>query len=118
MNIRVKTSLSITAFIIVVLFTLTYIHLRNEEKEHKDDLLSEGMTFAELTSTRISSDYEKYYHNAFYTFLSYIKKLYETNENLYKIEIADVSGNILLGLEEIEISSPVSKPRRITPSIL
>lgn len=111
MNLRAKTSLFITAFIVVIVLTLGYVHVKQEEKEQRADLLSEGMGFATLTSTQLCFNYEKYYDKAFYTFVRYVKDLYSMNEDLYKIEIADVNGNILLGIEEIETSSPVSETR-------
>jgi signal transduction histidine kinase len=111
MNLRAKTSLFITAFIVVIVLTLGYVHVKQEEKEQRDDLLSEGLGFATLTSTQLCFNYEKYYDKAFYTFVQYVKDLYGMNEDLYKIEIVDVNGIILLGFEEIETSSPVSETR-------
>jgi signal transduction histidine kinase len=115
-NLKAKTSLSISAFIVVILFTHAYLHVKQEEKDQKDDLLSGGMTFAKLTATQLTSDYDKYYHKAFYTFLPYVRDLYSSNEDLYKIEIADVNGNILLGTEEINTTSPINNPQRILQS--
>ncbi|MFQ6103642.1 MAG: ATP-binding protein [Candidatus Glassbacteria bacterium] len=115
MNLRAKTSLSISAFIVMLLLTDMYLEIHKTEREQNADLLEDGMRFAELTSPQLSSEYERYYHKAFYTFLSALRKFYTLNDDLYKIEIADANGNILLGTEEVENSSPVkTNDRRIS----
>ena len=113
MNLRTKTSLAMVVFIVIILFTYTFLLINHEKKTEKRDLLSSGKTFAELTSMALITNYERYYHNAFYSFLSSVRRIYETNTDLYKIEIADVNGNILMGLEELTSSAPATRPRTI-----
>jgi signal transduction histidine kinase len=114
MKLRTKTSLSISLFIVVVLISHTLIYIRQEEKDEKSRLLLDGISYAKLTSEQVTFNYERYYHNAFYTFLSYIKDLYQSNEDLFEIQLVDVNGNILLDLEEINTSAPSASERRIS----
>ncbi len=113
MNLRAKTSLFTLTFIVVILLTYSFLDMRREARQEKEQLLASGLSFAELTAAHLTSDYEKYYRKAFYNFLSSVKELYELNEDLYKIELVDVSGTILLGIDETEHSAPVPWDRRL-----
>lgn len=116
MKLRAKTSLFTLSFIVVILLTHSYLDIRQEEREQKQQLLTSGLSFAELTAEHLTSEYEKYYRKAFYNFLASVRELYELNENLYKIEIVDVTGSILLGIDETEHAAPAPWDRRLSPT--
>jgi signal transduction histidine kinase len=116
MNLRVKASITSAALTAAVLLTHTYLNIRQEEKEAGEELLSGGMRFSALTAAQLVSQHDRYYEQAFTTFLFHLREIYSLNQELSRIEIVDVEGNVHLGLEEIETALPIPAGRKISPA--
>ncbi|MEO0142307.1 MAG: HAMP domain-containing sensor histidine kinase [candidate division WOR-3 bacterium] len=88
--------------IIVLITTITIVHILNRVKELKHDIIGNATNYVILTTDKIGDAFVRYYKSAFFKFREIIIYQTKLNPDLKEIKIIDPSGNIYYSSKEFE----------------
>src|SRR5262245_66233862 len=93
-SLKTRTALALSSVIVAILvFNAVYLIL-TKRAELRKNIREEALTFALLTRAPICSGYDLYYASGFYKFRELMRDLIKMNDDVVRIQIINVNGQI------------------------
>lgn len=118
-TIRSKLIVAISALVIVLFATASYLFIKEKKVEFSEDIYVNALAFSRLTAPNIAYNYELYLtQNSFVYFNREIKSIFEQNDDVAEVDIVSYNGEILYDSDEDKDKQYFGEPRTIEDSSL
>jgi signal transduction histidine kinase/DNA-binding response OmpR family regulator len=101
-SLKTRTALALSSVIVGILVFNAISLILTKRAELRKNIRSEAVTFALLTRAPICSGYDLYYASGFYKFRELIRDLLKMNDDVVRIQIINVTGQVVFDSEELD----------------
>src|SRR5687767_7973824 len=105
-SLKTRTALAISSVIVVILVANAVYLILTKQRELRRDIEDRALTFAQLTRAPICAGYETYYASGFYKFRELMRDYLRLNQDVQRIYIISVSGEVLFDSQELDDGAP------------
>ena len=101
-SLKTRTTLAIASVVVVILVANAVYLLVTKRSEIQRDVKARAVTFAQLTKAPICTGYETFYASGYYKFRELMLSTMRLNEDVERILIVDVNGQVWFDSEELD----------------
>src|SRR3989304_8013044 len=117
-SLRVKFSLITAAIFIIIFGIVSFVLIRQNINLQKQSLLARANTFSNLGTKPIGDAYEFYFESGFLRFREHLIATLALNENIFRLQIISVRGEVLLDTVDLERQGEKTAEKTKDPKIL
>src|SRR3990172_3199475 len=101
-SLKTRTALAISSVVVVLLVANAVYLIVTKRSEIRRDVQARAITFAQLTKAPICTGYELFYASGYYKFRELMLSTMRLNEDVERILIVNVNGQVLFDSEELD----------------
>ncbi|HLA77278.1 MAG TPA: ATP-binding protein [Vicinamibacteria bacterium] len=101
-SLKTRTALAISSVVVVILVANAVYLIVTKRSEIRRDVQARAITFAQLTKAPICTGYELFYASGYYKFRELMLSTMRLNEDVERILIVNVNGQVLFDSEELD----------------
>jgi signal transduction histidine kinase len=110
-SLKTRTALAIASVVVVILVANAVYLIVAKRSEIRRDVQARAVTFAQLTKAPLCTGYETFYASGYYKFRELVLSTMSLNEDVERILIVNVNGQVLFDSEELdEARTPPARP--------